>query len=140
MTNIYEDNFKLMDQLLGRELHNFASGEKTYIKLHAPGYMDLIVEFIGINTLSMTHYFSMNGDLVQDPEMVILVDLNLSMVEALSFQNMYVYQEVYENLERTLVYTQRKAAQNMFLTEWLKNLRDQGYFLSAPLEGRNLDC
>jgi uncharacterized protein YqiB (DUF1249 family) len=127
MTTIYEENYNLLNQLLGMDLHAYASGEKRNLKLYAAGYMDLTVECIGMNELSMVHYFKMNGDLVQDPEMVVLIHPEMSMVEALSFQDINVYQEVYVDSERTQVYTRRKQEQNLFLNFWLKNLKGQGF-------------
>ena len=42
----------------------------AHFKAQSPGFMDLVVENIGRNRVSVTHYYSQNGDLCQDPEIV----------------------------------------------------------------------
>ena len=47
--------------------------------------------------LSLCHYFEMNGDLCQDPEMTVRVFSSAGMIEALSFQQSLppIYSVVY---------------------------------------------
>lgn len=109
---------------------------RGYSTSKARGYMDLVVErvemldnFNGQNckAISLAHYFKQNGDMCQDPEMVVLVYPELKMAEAYSFQQAIppIYQEVYPepgkyrpNLKKNL---------NSFLRQWLINLINQGH-------------
>jgi hypothetical protein len=54
--------------------HNvpFAQIEE-YMRLDMPHFSCLCVEKIGINRISVAHYFEMNGDLVPDPDIVFFV-------------------------------------------------------------------
>lgn len=49
------------------------SEPEAHFKVESGGFMDLVVENIGANQISVTHYYEQNGDLCQDPEIVFLV-------------------------------------------------------------------
>jgi len=102
----------------------------------SPGFMDLVYErlegtdgYLGCGgaVISLAHYFKQNGDLCQDPEMVILVHPSFHTAEAFSYQQAIppVYQEVYSGSGR--LNTQAKIDLDSFLVTWLKNLVDQGH-------------
>lgn len=64
-------------------------------KSKSQGYMDLVYEQLpmmdGVNGLpnqaiSIAHYFEVNGDLCQDPEMVVLINASDKTAEAYYFQ------------------------------------------------------
>lgn len=108
-------------------------------RYHSEGYMDLVVEatpmldrFNGQNSLafSMAHYFEQNGDLCQDPEMVLFYYPELNAVEAYSFQQAIppIYQEVFP--EPGKVYPRRQRELNNFLSQWLRNIKNQGHKLT----------
>lgn len=46
---------------------------ETHFKVKSSSFMDLAVEVISKNQISVTHYYEQNGDLCQDPEIVFLV-------------------------------------------------------------------
>jgi len=46
---------------------------EAHFKAKSGGFMDLVVENIGPNQISVTHYYTQNGDMIQDPEVVFLV-------------------------------------------------------------------
>ena len=115
--------------------------------------MDLVVEKLPACTephardetvISMTHYFEQNGDLCQDPEMVLRVfpsdyrggkmfapstDPNHGRVEAWMFIQGIppVFHQVYP--KRGFVNEYQKNSQNSFLAQWLRNLEEQGHLL-----------
>ena len=100
------------------------------------GFMDLVFEKLpyldGFNgqackAFSMAHHFKQNGDLCQDPEVVVMVYPDLAMAEAYSFQQALppVYQEVYP--EPGKVRPKLKGDLNTFLGQWLQNLIAQGH-------------
>lgn len=124
----YEKNFKRIDKLTGG-LEAFMAG-KGYLKLKAGGFMDLVVERIGKDEISLAHYYEQNGDLVADPEMTVRVFPH-GAAEALSFSmpGAGVYQEVYlEKDGKTYVWPAVKREQNAFLDQWLVNLKHQGFY------------
>jgi len=45
----------------------------THFKSKSPGFMDLVIEAIGKNLVSVAHYYEQNGDLCQDPEVIFWV-------------------------------------------------------------------
>lgn len=49
------------------------SQPEAHFKVSSGGFMDLVVENIGPNQVSIAHYYEQNGDLCQDPEIVFLV-------------------------------------------------------------------
>lgn len=51
-----------------KQLDTFKSGEDFAIKIANEGYMPLSIERHG-KTITVTHYFEQNGDLVPDPDM-----------------------------------------------------------------------
>lgn len=100
------------------------------------GFMDLVVEPVPMldnvngrpcEAVSLAHYFKQNGDLCQDPEMVVLVYPELRMAEAFSFQQAIppIYQEVYPAPGK--VFPRLKKDLNTFLRQWLINLIQQGH-------------
>lgn len=77
--------------------------------------------------ISIAHYFEMNGDLCQDPEMVVLINASDQTADAYSFQQAIppIYREVYDDGNR--VDPALKQNLNTFLETWLENLVNQGH-------------
>lgn len=128
---IYETNF---DRLVKLNICCTDGKIRPNGRSKAGGFMDLVLEHISTpdsmehkkcNTLSIAHYFSQNGDLCSDPDMVLLVYPELKMVEAYSFQMAIppIFQEVYPEPGK---YVPRyKKELNSFLREWLTTLINQ---------------
>ena len=131
-SNPYAVNYKRLEALMGQPLADLRSG-RSY-RLRAPNFMDLVVEVLpqdpdtGAMVLSMAHYFELNGDLCQDPEMTVRV-FSHGMVEALTFQQAIppIYSVVYP--EPGMVAVRLKKDLNAFLGFWLRNLKAQGHRL-----------
>ncbi|MCP4486584.1 MAG: hypothetical protein GY820_04580, partial [Gammaproteobacteria bacterium] len=89
--NQYEQNYGRLEALIGQPFGDLRS-DRSY-RLRAKGFMDLVVEVLpqceetGAMVLSLAHYFEQNGDLCQDPEMVVRIfaptDKGPGMVEGL---------------------------------------------------------
>jgi uncharacterized protein YqiB (DUF1249 family) len=149
--NRYELNYARLEALIGRPLGDL-TGDSAY-RLKAQGFMDLVVEVLprcretGAMVLSLAHYFEQNGDLCQDPEMVLRIfppgstaflvmvpstDARHGRVEATMFQQAIppIYREVYPELGKYSPKLRRDL--NAFLTTWLRNLTDQGHRLAEP--------
>ena len=77
--------------------------------------------------IALAHNFEQNGDLVPDPDMELRVDLENQTVEALTYQDQRVYQEVYPAPGQ--VRLGLKASLNSFLSTWLANIESQGFHL-----------
>ena len=146
--NLYEMNYARLEKLLGRPPMELL-GERSY-RYRAKPFMDLVVERLpdcqetGAVVISMTHYYELNGDLCQDPEMVLRVfppewkghlelapstDAQHGRAEALIFIQAIppTFDLVYP--KRGFVHPHQKRSQNRFLAQWLKNLEMQGHQL-----------
>ena len=131
--SIYEANYKRLEAL------GIVTPDGTLRpdgRSKSDGYMDLVYERLeymedlltpGSIAISLAHYFKQNGDLCQDPEMVVLVYPESRQAEAFSFQQAIpsIYQEVYP--EPGKVAPKAKEALNGFLGTWLENLVHQGH-------------
>jgi len=134
---IYERNFTRLQALMGQPLASLK--EHTVYRLRAGGFMDLVVEVLlaspenGTLILSLCHYFEQNGDLCQDPEMEVRVFLpngeRPGTVEALTFQLAIppIYQRVYPEPGKVIPLLRQQL--NIFLGQWLRNLKEQGHRL-----------
>lgn len=99
------------------------------LKLTSPGFMDLNVDLIEAGKdyliVALSHYFLMNGDMVSDPDMQIRIFPEQRMVEALTYQDQFVYQEVY--IREGVYRAGLKLKLDQFLGFWLGNLLAQGH-------------
>jgi hypothetical protein len=85
MTAVNEHSNKLLTKLWNDANKN--DGCKKYEK---KGWMPLVVEILGADKISLAHYGELNGDLMDDPEMVFYKD-NDDKFYPLSYQNDYAY-------------------------------------------------
>lgn len=137
--NQYEQLFKKITALLPN-LAQIEPGEGVSLK--AEGFMDLHVNVLWKEkdniTISMSHYYEQNGDLVPDPDMEIAVYPSRKMAEALRYQDSFAYREVYP--EEGKVYPKAKKELNQFLNRWLNNLKMQGHELQGQQnKGQSLE-
>jgi len=127
----YSLNYKRLMKIAPNLEERLLNGEEVYGKSKVPGLMDLILEWNwteeeGVYHIALTHYYNQNGDLVPDPDMRVLVKVEEQMVEALSFQDTYGYQEVYQDIyKRNMVNLPLRKELNKFLERWLLNLINQ---------------
>lgn len=138
MANVFEMNYKRLTPFIGDML-----GTPRRYKKYTAGecFMPLVFEKLykddaGHDVISITHWGEQNGDLMRDPDMELRVmpEIGSGMVEALTFRNDYlgIYQEVYP--EPGMVVLKLKKDLNFFLWQWLKNIEQQGYELTAEKE------
>ncbi|HBL26182.1 MAG TPA: hypothetical protein DD490_05030 [Acidobacteria bacterium] len=129
MSTIPHQNFTRLLSLLP-DLATFEAGH--YLRFEAgPAFMPLSIDVLFREgqsiRLAMAHNFKMNGDLVPDPDMELLVDCSAGTVEALTFQDQRAYREVYP---RPGVVDQKlRDDLNAFISLWLGNIKAQGYQL-----------
>ena len=80
------------------------------------------------------HYYKHHsGDMIADPDMEIMLYPDKKMAEALTYQDAYLYQEVYP--EEGKVNLRLKKDLNSFLNTWLNNIKWQGH----QIEGQEND-
>jgi len=88
--------------------------------------LDILQSNGDVLRIAISHYYKHpSGDMIPDPDMEIMVNRKNKTAEALTYQDMYRYQEVYsadgscnESLKHSL---------NEFLLMWLDNLYQQGH-------------
>ncbi len=88
--------------------------------------MPLVLEKLAYDTFAMTHYYRQNGDLVTDPEIVYLFDVEKKALVPLTHENggLGIYQSVIEEgeINEGLVHSLQQ-----FSSSWLDNISVQGY-------------
>lgn len=106
-------------------------GIKEYQKLKSGAFMDLNVDVIRVEKdykiIAMAHNFIQNGDVMADPDMEIKIYPDLKMAEALTYQldSLGIYQVVYP--KPGYVNLKIKKDLNIFLNQWLNNIKDQEF-------------
>lgn len=94
-------------------------------------YMDLSLDVLERTptkiVIALSHYYRHpSGDVIPDPDMVVAVFPAEERAEALSYQDLYSYQEVYSpDMGRANLRAKRSL--NGFLNTWLRNLIIQGH-------------
>ncbi len=98
----------------------------NYLKMKADSFMDLSIERIGDNKISISHYGEQNGDLMADPDMELIIDDDAKTVMPATFRNDYVgvYQEVYQG-DKWI--PKLSTELTSFLRQWLINIENQGH-------------
>lgn len=109
-----------------------------YLKIKNKPYMDLNVDRLSGNVISMAHNYIQNGDVMADPDMTIEIYPDQRRAEALTFQNdgVGVWQAVYnydDQGRKVAVRPRLKKELNSFLVQWLRNLKAQGFHLQPKL-------
>ena len=153
MPSKYERTYTKIEKLFQRPLAELEVGD--HFKLKSGGFMDLSVEVLpdceetGGKLVSMCHYFEQNGDLCQDPEMVVRLfppgstafleltpstDAKRGRAESMVFQQAIppVYDVVYP--EPGKYRPKVRESLNTFMLFWLGNLLEQGHAPEPPEE------
>lgn len=123
--NVYTIIYSRLNKITGG-IERFLKSENGYLKLTSTGFMPLVIEKIGKNTISITHYYEQNGDLVPDPDITAKIYPEHRMAEALTYQDTYKYEEIYP--ETGKVNVKLKKELNTFLNQWLHVLKQQGFY------------
>lgn len=111
------------------------SKQYRYMQLSAgEAYDKLNLEWITVNRLSMSHTFIQNGDVMRDPDIVLLVN----------FKDKLVYPVEYQNDTRAY-YREYEAGDpnskdcNSFVATWLRNIDAQGFKVIRSVRSDNQD-
>lgn len=108
----------------------------THFRLDMEHFDRLVVENIGLNRISVAHYFEQNGDLVADPQIVFWVNptddswIPIGIKQIFGGDKTYAWlNESGTELVRYLPYWQNDLAQ--FAQMWAQNLIDQKWLERA---------
>ena len=107
----------------------------SHIRLDMPGMNRLCIEVIWRNQISIAHYFESNGDLVADPDVVVLVTPEGWV--PMYFQNVYAYSEAIELDDAGNIATvdpQVLASLVEFCQGWGETLDAEGWATRGELE------
>jgi hypothetical protein len=100
------------------------------------GYMPVHIECLQVSGLgrhfSIAHYFEQNGDLVPDPDVVLVRRADGSWVP-ISFQNSIAYRVAVRWLEDGTIEVDERQQRDLasFVNTWMKNIREQQDLVSA---------
>jgi hypothetical protein len=106
-----------------------------YLRLDMPHYDRLCVEKIGVNRISVTHYFEVNGDLVPDPDIVFFVTDNgdwcpIGINQSIGGWRSYVKMTA-DGIGIEACDTVGQADLANFAEIWAQNIADQGWLERA---------
>jgi hypothetical protein len=96
------------------------------MKLHIEKLYE-VKDFIGFPGVvySLSHYFTMNGDMVPDPDMTFL-RINKDTVYPLEYQDQYSYQRgLWFEEDRWVINRKVQTDLVSFSSMWLKNIKEQ---------------
>ncbi|MDE7243659.1 MAG: hypothetical protein K2O18_06755, partial [Oscillospiraceae bacterium] len=112
-----------------RQFPEIASGEYRYLCMEAgKTMMPLHLEWTGRDEIAVSHTYTLNGDLMRDPEMTFRVDREKGTLEPLTFRqdgSIPIYQQVYPEPGRWIPKLRNDL--NSFAQQWLKNISEQNY-------------
>ena len=118
-----ERNYELLSEFAPEIL----DGTSTYMRFTAgESFMPLVIERLGNDRISVTHYYEQNGDSMSDPDMTFVFDNEAQTLSARTYQqdNMGLYQDA-ENGE--VLNTRLVAELNSFANTWFRNIKNQEY-------------
>ena len=114
----------------------FGGIDGLYVSITNEPYMRLVIEHFGngphdLPAISVAHYYELNGDLCQDPEMCFEAESTPDglVMQPYMFQmaNPPVYQEVSDDAQGVALAGELRD----FAAMWDSNLRDQGFLEAA---------
>ena len=120
-----EQNFDTL-MVLAPEL---LTGEAFYLRFTAgDAFMPLSMDYLGENRISISHTYLQNGDLMADPNMEFVFDLENKTLSARTFQQdgIGLYQTV-ENQQGEVDNPDLERQLNSFARQWFANIRSQDY-------------
>jgi len=128
--NIFEKNYQKLIQLIPSIL---TMTEAT--QLISDGFMPLNVDILSRHhkkiVIALSHYYKHpSGDMIADPDMELVIYVEVKMVEVMTYQDCFGFRRVYSE-DMSAVSPSIKKELNSFLGQWLTNLRNQGHQLKS---------
>lgn len=127
--------YDLLTEICTAHGHNLIDaleqGEHIHVRLDNPPYLPLVIETPYPNTISVTHYGTMNGDAMCDPEVLIWVNPTTKQFLPYAFRNDYTgtNREYIQFEDGQPVHYSRYWQKDVavFCKTWAKNIREQGF-------------
>jgi len=93
-----------------------------YMKYSTPHFMDLNIEIIGDNRIAISHYYELNGDMMADPDVELVVDNMNKLLFPMTYQqdNLQVFYDIQTHPDMS-------SSLNEFMKDWLNNIKDNHY-------------
>jgi uncharacterized protein YqiB (DUF1249 family) len=146
----YSSIYNKLLQIIPGLMDYLESGEYFHGKSKSEGYMDLNLDFVRKDKqgyiIALSHYYLHDpedpiSDLIADPDMEIRIIPEMKMAEAMTFQDLYRYDEVYEEKDgKQYVNLEMKKKLNTFLNGWLSNIIAQGHKIKPVKESEEKDA
>ena len=116
---------------LNRLASGVLNGDYTYLHFERDGLEPLTVENVGDNLISVMHSFVQNGDLMRDPDIVLLVDNANKTASAVSYEmsSIGLYKEYMDFETGKILDEAGQKETDSFLSDWFKNIERQQYVL-----------
>ena len=115
------------------------NGEYRYLQMQSgPSMMPLHLEWIDTDVIAVSHTYTLNGDLMYDPEMTFRVNREKGTLEPLSFRqdgSLPIHQEVYPEPGRWIPKLSRDLSR--FAQQWLQNISQQQYHKKEAIVERD---
>jgi len=126
----YERWYKQLEKILNQPLEQFMHSDQDYLKIESNGFMDLNIDKLSSNRIAMAHNCVVEGDVVADPDMEVIINFEYKIVYPVTYQDSFGYQEAYEfdsNGKAIGVNERVKRELEEFFGQWLRNLKMQGF-------------
>jgi len=129
-----KQNYRFINQLVPE----IFSGEEEHIRLVSDGFMPLVIERIGDDTISVTHYYEQNGDLMSDPDMTFIFDNENKVLSARTYRqdNIAVYKNALDDNKLNIALVKEL---NSFAKTWFDNIKVQNYERERPANYRIIE-
>lgn len=143
--NTYSDIYKKLKRIIP-DLDEHLETRTAYGKSVSSGFMDLHLDYVkdegdGRHIIALSHLYKENGDSVPDPDMQIRVIPSMQAAEAMTYQDRFVFQEVYEQHEgKEYLRPKLKEDLNVFLRQLLTNCIDQGHRIEIAGQEKEHDA
>lgn len=116
----YERYYIYLAKLFGYD-RDFPTHPISHKKLFCDGYMDLVIEYLPDNHISLCHYGEQHGDAMRDPEVVFRLDREHKTAQPMYFRNDYL------GIEQEVPEGYRSKSLDSFCDTWFKNIHNQGF-------------
>jgi len=92
------------------------------MKYSTPHFMDLNIEIIGDNRIAVSHYYEVNGDMLADPDVELIVDNENKLLFPMTYQqdNLQVFYDLNTRPDMS-------ESLNNFMQDWLSKIKDNHY-------------
>jgi hypothetical protein len=103
------------------------SASEAHLKLEQDCYMPLVIEKVGLNLISVAHYFRQNGDTIADPDVVFFMGylewVPIEIQQSFGYQQVAKVKDDGSAISHLNVRAQADLAS--FCRMWGKNIKEQ---------------